>query len=85
MGNLYGMIFHIPAQREIIDRICFGECKRILFGAAVDNEIGELCLCRIDAANCPAFDRELNEPCGDVNGEPLYIRKLKLPAQEGEE
>lgn len=74
---IYALVFAIPEQRAIIERVCLGSCGRIIVGGIMDGQFGELAVCRTDAADCPALDRQIEEPCGEVAGEPVTLRKLK--------
>ena len=76
-SRLYGLVFGIPEQKAIIDKVCFGSCKKIIVGSMHLDGIVPMLFCRQPAAKCPAFDREMDEPLGDVNGEAVYLRKLK--------
>lgn len=75
---LYGLVIGIPSQKAIIDAHCFGDCGRIILGG-VDggDDVGALLVCRTPAAECPHLDREMDEPMGDVQGDPIFLRKLK--------
>jgi len=75
---VYGLIFGLPSQKKIIDDHCFGICKKIIFGVIKDKKLGLIVPCRIPKEQCPQFDVEMNEPFGEVNGEPIFIRKLKV-------
>jgi hypothetical protein len=70
---IYGLIFN--RQRELIEKYCFGECKKIILGAIFDPLLGEVGVCR--TAECPYMEKQMDEPFGTVMGEPVYIRKLK--------
>jgi len=74
---IYGLIVGIPSQRQIIEAHCFGDCGKIIAGAIVDEQIGEIGVCRTPKQECPHFDKEMEEAFGEVNGEPVFIRKLK--------
>jgi len=78
MKPIYGLVISIPEQHDIISKHCFKTCGKIIVGGIVDKELGELAVCRIAKEQCPQFDRELDEPIGEVNGDPLFIRKLKM-------
>jgi hypothetical protein len=75
---LYGLVFGIPDQKEIIDKHCLGDCGEIILGA-VDggDDIGSLMVCREPKEKCPHFDKEIDTPIGTVDDEEIYIRKLK--------
>lgn len=75
---LYGLVFGIPGQQAIIDKHCFGTCGKVIVGAInAGDQIGMVFPCRTPASKCPQFDREMDEPIGDINGDPLFIRKVK--------
>ena len=74
---IYGLIFLLPDQQKIIEDHCFGTCKKIIVGGVYCDGIGPLMVCRTPAKDCPQFDKEIDEPAGNVNGEPVFIRKLK--------
>jgi hypothetical protein len=62
---------------EIIDKHCFKTCGKIIVGGINHPLAGALLPCRTPKDQCPQFDKELNEPCGEVMGDPVFIRKLK--------
>jgi hypothetical protein len=74
---IYGLVCGIETQREIIEKHCFGDCGKIIVGAIIDKAIGELGVCRTPKEACPRLDKEMDEPIGEVNKEPIYIRKLR--------
>lgn len=76
---LYGLVFGLKDQAAIIERTCFGTCGKIIVGAVIAPGFagGELAVCRTPSGECPAFDKELDQPISTVDGDPLYIRKLK--------
>ncbi len=74
---IYGLVFLLPDQKKIIDDHCFGTCKKIIIGGIDCEETGPLMVCRTPAKDCPQFDKEIDEPVGEVGGEPVFIRKLK--------
>ncbi len=76
---LYGLACGIPGQLEIVDAVCFATCGKIIVGAVNLPPLGTVMVCRTPAARCPALDREMDVPCGDIAGEPVFIRKLKRP------
>ncbi len=73
---IYGLVFGLESQKKIIDAHCFGDCGKIIFGS-IKSDFGFLLPCRTLKEQCPCFDKEMDEPCGDVDREPLFIRKLK--------
>ncbi len=74
---IYGLVYLLPAQKKIIDDHCFGTCKKIIFGAVNCEGIGTLMVCRTPATECPQLDKEMDEPIGEVDGDPVFVRKLK--------
>jgi hypothetical protein len=74
---LYGLVCGIPSQMEIIDKHCFGTCKMIIPGIINHPEAKSLMVCRTPKEQCPQLDKQMDEPCGEVMGDPVYIRKLK--------
>jgi hypothetical protein len=77
MKPIYGLIWGIPDQEKIIDAHCFKTCGKIIVGGITDKELGALMVCRTPKDQCPHLDKEMDEPFGEVNGEPVFIRKLK--------
>ena len=74
---IYGLVFLLPNQQKIIDDHCFNTCKKIIVGGINVEGIGPLMVCRTPAKDCPQLDKEMDEPIGDVGGDPIFIRKLK--------
>lgn len=61
-------------------KICWGSCGHGIVGAVIVDIAGasiECIPCRTD--ECPHAERTMDEPCGYVQGEPVYLRKLKEP------
>lgn len=77
MKNIYGLVIAIPEQKKIISKHCFGTCGKIICGFVYDKELGELAICRTEKENCPHLDSQMDEPIGEVQGDNLYLRKLK--------
>jgi len=69
------MIYAIShrVQCILVEKHCFGDCGKILVGAIVDPQLGQLYVCREDI--CPHQERELDF-C-EFEGERLILRKLK--------
>lgn len=65
------------ANRRLSKNTVFGDCGKIIIGAIIDKEIGELGICRTPKEQCPRLDKEMDDPFGEVIGDPIYIRKLK--------
>lgn len=74
---IYGLVCGIPSQAKIIENHCFRTCKKIIPGAMIDQELGEIGVCRTAKEDCPRIDKEMDEPFGEVMGEPVILRKLK--------
>lgn len=74
----------LPTEKQIetINAWCFRKCGQIIFGG-LTMDLGdegspvelECFACR--TVDCPVVDREIDEPVGDMDGDPVYIRKLK--------
>jgi hypothetical protein len=74
---IYGLVYGIPGQAKIIDEYCFKKCGKIIVGGMTHELVGPLMICRTPKKQCPQFNREMDDPCGEVMGDPVYIRKLK--------
>jgi len=74
---IYALIWGILSQQEIINAHCFITCGKIIMGGINDIDLGPLMVCRTPKDQCPQFDKEMDEPFGEVNGDPVFIRKLK--------
>lgn len=81
-AKIYALVTSIPEQMEIIEDICFGRCKMLIIGAIMDEYAGLLQPCKTPKEECMAFDKEMAEPFGTVDGEEVYLRKLKRPAAQ---
>ena len=75
---IYGLVIGIPEQKEIISKHCFGTCGKIICGAIMSDSCGELAVCRTPKEQCPCLDKQMDESIGEVQGEPIYLRKLKM-------
>ncbi len=73
--NMFGLIVVIESQKKQIEKHCFGDCGKILVGAGYDSQIGEVALCK--EIDCKYLDKQMDEAIGEINNEPLYLRKLK--------
>jgi len=71
---IYALAVMIPEQEQIITKHCFGDCGKIIIGG-VEIEGVAFAVCR--TSDCPYLDRQMDEPMGDVDGSPVYVRKLK--------
>lgn len=78
MAKLYAVPC-VPFQPFAAD-LCWGSCGKGIVGA-IDIPMGNggiACIaCRQD--DCPHLDRQMDDSMGDVNGEPVYLRKLRKP------
>ena len=80
---VFAVLFDMPSQKPAIEAYCFGSCGKIIVGALeipLDDGILMTLLCR--AAQCPALDRQMDEPIGELpeTGELVYLRKLREEA-----
>ncbi len=79
MSDLYGIVIGIADQLAIVKSHCWGNgCGKGIVGGITTDFAGDLLPCRVHAAECPCFEREMDEPIADVMGEPLTIRKLRV-------
>ncbi len=62
------------AQKELVDRHCFGDCGKIQCAGADCGESGGFFLCR--QTQCPHEDK-CSPVFGDIEGEDFKVRKLK--------
>ncbi len=69
---IYGLVCF--AQKELIDKYCFKECRKVICGGLVNDLIGLMVPCREEI--CPHEDKA-SPVMGEVNGEPFKVRKLK--------
>ncbi len=77
MKPIYALVCGIPSQQKVISDHCFGTCKKIIVGALIDEQLGELGVCRTPKEQCPRLDKEMDEAFGEWEGDPIFIRKLK--------
>lgn len=73
--RLFGVCWAFPKQRAFAEKHCFGDCGHAIIGSIHNPEIGEILPCRQEV--CPYLDSQMEVSCGEVNGEPLFLRKLK--------
>lgn len=77
MGRpIYALAVGIKEQEAIINEHCFGTCGKIIVGGIVLGE-GQFMPCRTPKEQCPRFDKEMDEAVGEINGDPVFVRKLK--------
>lgn len=74
---LYAIVLNIPGQMDLFSSECWGTCGKGIVGAVEDELVGTIGTCREPSATCPCFDKEIEEDFGEVQGEPLRLRKLK--------
>ena len=73
MSKLYVVPF-LESTKEQIGEWCWGSCGHgIVGGIQLDASVIGIA-CRHEP--CPHLDKEMTESCGDVGGEPVYLRKL---------
>lgn len=71
-GKLFAVVFEM--QQAQISAWCWGAgCGGGLCGAI---DLGQFTAVPCRTSPCPHLDREMTEPCGEVDGEPVYLRKL---------
>ena len=70
------MLFAISAmmQEKQAIKYCFGECGKILVGGLDEAHLGPCYPCRQD--DCPYEMKRTSVPMGEVQGEPVYVRRL---------
>lgn len=73
-------------QRDEIDKYCFDECKKILFGCWKELEIkpGKIMtfmLCKSD--ECPFLKNQSDEPLASDEESDYYLRALKSEDDDG--
>lgn len=74
MRKIYGVIFSL--DQSAAKEWCYGKCDKVLIG--IMNLDGHPIIpCQAEASECPAFESETNEPIGEVDGDLVYIRKLR--------
>ena len=73
MSKLFAVVLGL--QRPEIEQYCFHDCGKIIVGGLDDKQLGSLLPCRQET--CPFLDKEMAEPFGEVDGETVYLRKLK--------
>ncbi len=77
--KLFAVLF--PIQKAQIEAWCWGACGHGVCGAI---DLGPCEAVPCNEVNCPHVERELAEPCGNVQGRDVYLRKLKdVDQQEG--
>jgi hypothetical protein len=64
-----------PIQKREIDALCWGSGCGLGIIGAIDLGVCTGVPCRVQS--CPHVDREMDKAMGEVNGEPVYLRKLK--------
>jgi len=71
---IYAVLINIPSQDEASKKHCFGDCGKIIC-AGLNLGFGSSFVCRED--KCPHMEKQMDEPVGDLDGEEIYMRKLK--------
>lgn len=69
---LYAIIF--PFQKAQITAWCWGACG---FGQIGAIDIGPTAAIICQEVECPHLDRQMDESMGEVDGRPVFMRKLK--------
>lgn len=78
--NVYAILADIPSQQAAVTKFCFGSCGKILVGCMrIPMDDGELVAFACRESDCPALDRQFDEPIGLFPGtdEPVFLRKLR--------
>lgn len=78
--KVFVILYDVPEQKPAIDHYCFGMCQQILLGELhIPFGSGILRALACQEAQCPALDRQMEEPLGTLpeTGEPVYLRKLR--------
>ena len=80
---IFVVLFDVPSQKQAIRQYCFGSCGKILVGGIlvpIAGEVHTALVCR--ETQCPALDRQMEEPIGELpdTGELVYLRKLREEA-----
>ena len=70
---IYAVIIDIPSQNELSKKHCFGDCGKILC-AGIDLGFGSSFICKEDQCR---YQDKLSPVVGDLDGEPVVLRKLK--------
>ena len=74
------ILFDMPSQKPTIERYCFGSCGKIIVGV-IEIPMNDMALMALACREiqCPALDRQMEEPIGELpeTGEPVYLRKLR--------
>ena len=76
---VFAVLCDMPSQKPAIEKYCFGSCGKIIVGAIkipMDDWVLTALPCR--EVQCPALDRQMEEPLGELpeTGEPVFLRKL---------
>ena len=69
-------------QKELVNKLCFGSCGRVLCGGLDCGDVGPCFPCRED--NCPHEKGRMKFGSADFNGkkETVFIRALKEAADD---
>ena len=79
-SKLFVILYDLPSQKPAIQQYCFGSCGQIIVGTMRIMMDGyELTALACYETQCPALDREMQEPCGTLEetGNSVYLRKLQ--------
>lgn len=75
-NKIFGIVVGIEEQREAFKQHCLGDCGKAFFAAAIDEQLGEVGIC--SEISCPYLDKEMDNAIGEIQGDALYLRKLKI-------
>jgi len=79
MARIYAVPI-VPGHDEWVTTLCWGSCGKGICGAFDLGSVGvpaSAIPCREE--QCPYLDRESDESIGTVDGDYVYLRKLKKP------
>ena len=77
--KVYGLLMMHPEQKPLIEKHCFGDCRKVSLGGVIDGgEVGGLWVCPEHV--CPWLGKQTDEPFGTTMsfGAPheVYLRVL---------
>lgn len=81
---IYGVV--LDFQRPEIEAYCFGLCGKIIVGSMTLREYGmTMTLLPCKQTECPYLHSQTDEPIGEVDGQPVILRRLVDAPQKGGE
>jgi len=79
---LFGIVSLLKYQNELVGKYCFDICGKLIIGGIRDVDIGCMFVCQQLPEDCMCFDKQTDNPLGEVNGRPVYLRKLHSLIEE---